>query len=63
MSKARFTPARYVGSPAPVAVNMVWLYASLTVKAKMPELQLQPRPSRSSSSLLKPANPPHARMV
>jgi hypothetical protein len=52
MSKVRFQPARYVGSPAPVAVNMVWLYASLTVKAKMPELQLQRRPSHSSSSLL-----------
>jgi hypothetical protein len=52
MSKARFEPARYVGSPAPVAVNMVWLYASLTVKAKMPELQLRPRPSRSNSSMI-----------
>jgi hypothetical protein len=63
MSKARFQPARYVGSPAPVAVNMVWLYASLTVKGKMPELQLQPRPSRSSSSILKQAVPPHVRLV
>jgi len=52
MSKARFQPARYVGSPAPVAVNMVWLYASLTVKGKIPELQLQPRHSRSSTSIL-----------
>jgi hypothetical protein len=33
------------------------------VKAKMPELQLQPRPTRSSSSILKPASPPHARLV
>jgi hypothetical protein len=63
MSKARFQPARYVGSPAPVAVNMVWLYASLTVKGKMPELQLQPRPSRSSTSILKRAVPPHSRLV
>jgi hypothetical protein len=51
ISKARFQPARCAGSPAPVAVNMVWLYASLTVKAKMPELQLQPRPTRSSTSM------------
>jgi anti-sigma factor RsiW len=63
MSKARFRPARYVGSPAPVAVNMVWLYASLTVKAKMPELQLQPRPSRSSSSILNRAVSPRTRLV
>ena len=51
ISKARFEPARYAGSRVPVAVNMVWLYASLTVKAKMPELQIQPKPSRSSSSI------------
>ncbi len=51
ISKARFQPARYAGSPVPVAVNMVWLYASLTVKAKMPELQVAPRPSRSSTSI------------
>lgn len=51
ISKARFEPARYAGSRVPVAVNMVWLYASLTVKAKMPELQIQPKPTRSSSSI------------
>jgi anti-sigma factor RsiW len=51
ISKARFEPARYAGSPVPVAVNMVWLYASLTVKAKMPELQIQPKPSRSSTAI------------
>jgi Putative zinc-finger len=51
ISKARFEPARCAGSPVPVAVNMVWLYASLTVKAKLPELQIQPRPSRSSTSI------------
>jgi anti-sigma factor RsiW len=53
ISKARFEPARYAGSgaPVPVAVNMVWLYASLTVKAKMPELRVQPKPSRSSTAL------------
>ena len=51
ISKARFEPARYAGSRVPVAVNMVWLYASLTVKAKMPELQIQPKPSRSSSAI------------
>ncbi len=50
ISKARFEPARYAGSRVPVAVNMVWLYASLTVKAKMPELQIQRKPSRSSSA-------------
>ena len=38
ISKARFEPARPAGSALPVAVNMVWLYASLTVKAKMPDL-------------------------
>ncbi len=37
ISKARFEPARYAGSPMPVAVDMVWLYASLTVRAKPPE--------------------------
>jgi hypothetical protein len=63
MSKVRFQPARYVGSPAPVAVNMVWLYASLTVKAKMPEVQLQPRLPRSSTSVLSRAVPPHLRTV
>jgi hypothetical protein len=51
ISKARFEPARYAGSRVPVAVNMVWLYASLTVKAKMPELQIQRKPSRSSSAI------------
>jgi hypothetical protein len=51
ISKARFEPARYAGSRVPVAVNMVWLYASLTVKAKMPELQIQPKPSHSRSAI------------
>jgi hypothetical protein len=50
LSKARFQPARLSGSPVPVAVNMVWLYASLTVKGKMPELQLTPRPRGSTSN-------------
>jgi len=63
MSKVRFQPARYAGSPAPVAVNMVWLYASLTVKGKLPELQLQPRPSRSSTSILPRSVPPRVRLV
>jgi hypothetical protein len=63
ISKARFQPARCAGSPVPVAVNMVWLYASLTVKAKMPELQLQPKPSRSSTSISERAFPPHIRLV
>ena len=49
ISKARFEPARYAGSRVPVAVNMVWLYASLTVKAKMPALQVSPKPPRSSA--------------
>ena len=53
MAKTRFQPARYAGSPVPVAVNMVWLYASLTVKGKMPELQLEKRPSRSGMSMLR----------
>jgi hypothetical protein len=53
ISKARFKPARYAGSPMPVAVDMVWLYASLTVRAKPPEqIQTPPRPSRSSSSAI-----------
>jgi hypothetical protein len=50
ISKTRFQPARLSGSPVPVAVNMVWLYASLTVKGKMPELQIQPRPRGSTSN-------------
>jgi len=63
ISKARFQPARCAGSPAPVAVNMVWLYASMTVKAKMPELQLQPKPSRSSTSISELAIWPGIRLV
>lgn len=63
ISKARFQPARYAGSPVPVAVNMVWLYASLTVKAKMPELQLQPKPTRSSTSVSDWAWPVLVRIV
>jgi hypothetical protein len=51
ISKARFQPARYAGSPVPVAVNMVWLYASLTVKAKMPEVQVHPKLPRSSTAI------------
>jgi hypothetical protein len=52
LSKVRVTPARYAGSPAPVAVDMVWLYASLTVKAKMPEVQLTPRkPARVPNTI------------
>ena len=51
ISRARFEPARYAGSPVPVAVNMVWLYASLTVKAKMPELHIRPRPSPLTPSI------------
>jgi hypothetical protein len=53
LSKARFQPARISGSPVPVAVNMVWLYASLTVKGKMPELQIQPRPRGSTSNSIR----------
>jgi hypothetical protein len=46
ISQTRFQPARFAGSPVPVAVNMVWLYASLTVKGKMPGVQVvAPRPS------------------
>jgi hypothetical protein len=63
ISKARFQPARYAGSPVPVAVNMVWLYASLTVKAKMPEVQVQPRPSRSSTSNSGRVPGPHVTVV
>jgi hypothetical protein len=50
ISKARFQPARLSGSPVPVAVNMVWLYASLTVKAKMPELKIPARSPRNGTS-------------
>jgi hypothetical protein len=48
MSKARFNPARVSGR-VPAAVNMVWLYASLTVKGKMPEVQVMPKPRGSTS--------------
>jgi hypothetical protein len=34
ISKARFEPARYGNSP--VAVNMVWLYAHVNVRGKVP---------------------------
>jgi hypothetical protein len=50
ISKSRFQPARLAGGRVPVAVNMVWLYASLTVKGKMPEVQVMPRPKGSSSN-------------
>ncbi len=63
ISKARFEPARYAGSRVPVAVNMVWLYASLTVKAKMPELQIRPKPSGSSTLVPEHAIVPRIRMA
>lgn len=63
ISKARFEPARYAGSRVPVAVNMVWLYASLTVKAKMPELQVQPKPNRSSTLIPNLSFLPRIRLV
>jgi hypothetical protein len=63
LSKARFQPARYAGSPVPVAVNMVWLYASLTVRAKMPELQIQPKPPRSSSTIPSRTSSPRIRLA
>jgi hypothetical protein len=50
ISKSRLQPARLAGGRVPVAVNMVWLYASLTVKGKMPEVQVMPRPRGSTSS-------------
>jgi hypothetical protein len=50
ISKSRFQPARLAGGRVPVAVNMVWLYASLTVKGKMPEVQVMPRPKGSTSN-------------
>jgi hypothetical protein len=57
-SKARLAPARYAGSPAPVAVDIVWLYASLTVKAKMPEVQLTPRkPQRVPNTISEHVHP------
>jgi len=63
LAKTRFQPARYAGSQVPVAVNMVWLYASLTVKGKMPELQLEKRPSRSGMSMRMAAAPSSARLI
>jgi anti-sigma factor RsiW len=63
ISKARFEPARYAGSGSPVAVNMVWLYASLTVKAKMPELRVQPKPSRSSTAIPSRTSSPRVRLA
>jgi len=63
ISKARFNPARFSGSPVPVAVNMVWLYASLTVKAKMPEVQITPRAPRGSTSIRDTAYPKNALVV
>lgn len=52
ISKARFEPARYGGGP--VAVNVVWLYARLTVKGKLtepPAARPAPGASRSISEL------------
>jgi hypothetical protein len=63
MAKTKFQPARYAGSPVPVAVNMVWLYASLTVKGKMPELQIQKRPLRSGISMRGEAAPAASRLI
>jgi hypothetical protein len=65
MAKTRFQPARFAGSPVPVAVNMVWLYASLTVKGKMPELQIQnqKRPGRAGVSMLRSSAAAFARLI
>jgi hypothetical protein len=41
-SRARFEPARVAG--APVAVNMVWLFAHTTVRPGKAEIQLPPLP-------------------
>ena len=35
ISRARLQPARY-GNNAPVAVNVIWYYAHLTVRGKLP---------------------------
>lgn len=52
LSKARFEPARYGGaSGPPVAVNMVWLYTQLTVRAKVLPDEVRPPAVRSISSM------------
>jgi anti-sigma factor RsiW len=35
ISTARFAPARYVGSPMPTNVNVLWLFARTTVRGKV----------------------------
>lgn len=50
ISKARFEPARYGNSP--VAVNMVWLYAQMTVRGKVPSGSHMRSPSKAVISQL-----------
>jgi hypothetical protein len=51
ISKARFEPARYGNSP--VAVNMVWLYAHVNVRGKVPAgSHLQPTSPTMISAVL-----------
>jgi len=35
ISSARFAPARYIGSPMPTNVNVLWLFARTTVRGKI----------------------------
>lgn len=50
ISKARFEPARYGNSP--VAFNMVWLYAQMTVRGKVPSGSRMHAPSKAVISEL-----------
>jgi hypothetical protein len=53
MSKARFEPGRYGDSP--VAVSMVWLYAQVNVRGKVPAGSRHQSPAKELISALPPA--------
>jgi hypothetical protein len=56
VSRARFEPASKAGSP--IAVNMVWIVAHTTVRAKAGPMDLRTHPtSRKRTAQLSPAPP------
>ena len=54
MAKARFEPARFGNSP--VAVNMVWLYAQVNVRPKVPAGSRLQSPAKELISGLPPVD-------
>jgi hypothetical protein len=54
MSKARFAPARFGNSP--VAIDMIWLYAQVNVRGKVPAGSKLQSPARELISSLPPGS-------